>query len=111
MKLILEEKPNYKNEDKPMISIAELITRKFNTDDISKEVVNRPSIIFISKRVKIYLPEYQNKYSRMNELNDTNFNLYTLYTINKMVFIQMIILFMQIKKTYFMLITINGINI
>ena len=28
----------------------------------------------ISKRVKIYLPEYQNKYSRMNELNDTNFN-------------------------------------
>ena len=23
---------------------------------------------------KIYLPEYQNKYSRINELNDTNFN-------------------------------------
>ena len=28
----------------------------------------------ISKRVKLYLPEYQNKYSRVNELNDTNFN-------------------------------------
>ena len=28
----------------------------------------------ITKRVKLYLPEYQNKYSRVNELNDTNFN-------------------------------------
>ena len=28
----------------------------------------------ILKRVKLYLPEYQNKYSRINELNDTNFN-------------------------------------
>ena len=28
----------------------------------------------ISKRVKLYLPEYQNKYSRVNELNDNNFN-------------------------------------
>ena len=28
----------------------------------------------ISERVKLYLPEYQNKYSRVNELNDTNFN-------------------------------------
>ena len=28
----------------------------------------------ISKRVKLYFPEYQNKYSRVNELNDTNFN-------------------------------------
>ena len=28
----------------------------------------------ISKRVKLYVPEYQNKYSRVNELNDTNFN-------------------------------------
>ena len=28
----------------------------------------------ITKRVKLYLPEYQNKYSRLNEINDTNFN-------------------------------------
>ena len=28
----------------------------------------------IGQRAKIYLPEYQNKYSRANELNDTNFN-------------------------------------
>ena len=28
----------------------------------------------ITKRVKLYVPEYQNKYSRENELNDTNFN-------------------------------------
>jgi hypothetical protein len=28
----------------------------------------------ITKRAKLYLPEYQNKFSRLNELNDTNFN-------------------------------------
>ena len=40
----LEEKPNYINEDKPMISNAELITGKVNTDDISEEIVNQPII-------------------------------------------------------------------
>ena len=40
----LEEKPNYINEDKPMISNAELITGKVNTDEISEEIVNQPII-------------------------------------------------------------------
>ena len=30
----------------------------------------------ISKRVKLFLPDYENKYSRVNELNDSNFNFF-----------------------------------
>ena len=41
-----------------------------NTSNDKKESFDEE----ISKRVKLYLPEYQNKYSRINELNDTNFN-------------------------------------
>ena len=32
----------------------------------------------IQSRIKLYLPEYQNKHIRLNELNNTNFNFSTI---------------------------------
>ena len=40
----VEERPNIKNDDKPMISNLELLTGKVNSDDISEEIIHQPII-------------------------------------------------------------------
>ena len=64
-----------------IINLESIKPKSNSLSDTQKQNNNKPSSNINSNitcekclEKKIYLPEYQNKYSRINELNDSNFN-------------------------------------
>ena len=65
------------------IIILESFNSKSTTKNYKKQSINHPSKDIYDNisceeclKKNIFFPEYQNKYSRINELNDTNFNFF-----------------------------------